>query len=485
MTVKRARGTLQRLSDPALERTVLGCVLMERAIPEPLLSLAPSDFYDTLHGAIFAAMRTLHDQGHAVDETLLLGQLEKAGALGDLNHAGGVAYFVELFDLHPTPTEAATYARRILDLAGKRKLWIETQSFMTDLLNGKLEDLSADSLRTHHIALLEGLDISSPTRRVATWADLDGVIGPVAWDWHGWIPRGFLTILAGETGVGKSILALRLCACYLRGDDWPDGRKYSGEPGQILWCEAEAAQVLNWERALSWALPREKILVPLGVLEDVQIDDPEHRRAMAYIADRPEVRFVVVDSFSGASRRDENSSESMAAVKWLAALARDTGKPILLLHHLRKRGILDSDQKVSLERLRGHSSIVQPARLVLALDTPNPNREDTKRLSVIKSNLAPFPAPLGLRVTERGQVMFCQAPKPPQAMTLIDQAVEALKALLSGGPVPYDELMEDLQDIGISERTARRAKAALGVVSRKKRDGWTWGLPSDLTPPPY
>jgi hypothetical protein len=44
--------------------------------------------------------------------------------------------------------------------------------------------------------------------------------------------------------------------------------------------------------------------------------------------------------------------------------------------------------------------------VVLALDTPDLNHPGHRRLSVIKNNLAPFPEPLGCRVTEQGEIQF-------------------------------------------------------------------------------
>jgi putative DNA primase/helicase len=475
--------TLQRFSDVTLERSLLGVVLIEGEIPESLRFLEPTDFYDSLNRMIFTAMRTLQDRGQVVDMTLVMDQMRQDKTLDELDRAGGLWYFNECLDLRPMSHAGETYARRLIDLAGKRRVWVQTLRFMADLANGKLDDLDADDVRARQVALLDRLRLAAPALTCATWADLEGLIGPIAWDWPGWLPRGFLTMLAGEAGLGKSILALRLCACYLRGDDWPDGtprdKAATGHNGAVVWCEAEAAQVLNWERARAWGLPLERILAPLGALEDVSIDVPAHREAISRLAHRPEVGLVVVDSFSGASRRDENSSESLAAVRWLAALARDTGKPVLLLHHLRKRGLLDGDHKVSLERLRGHSSIVQPARTVLALDAPDPKRAERRRLSVIKSNLAPFPEPLGFWVTERGEVRFGEAPEAPQTLTVLDRAMEALRDMLGGGPVPAEEAMGDLRESGLSEKTIRRAKTKLGVRSDKERGGWVWALPSD------
>jgi putative DNA primase/helicase len=312
----------------------------------------------------------------------------------------------------------------------------------------------------------------------ASWADMALQIGPIEWAWNGWMPQGFVIILAAGPGEGKSAAALRLAGCYLRGDPWPDGQPFTGQIGDVLWCEAEAAQALNLERARAWGYPLDHILTPhRDPLADVSFDDPEDQKAIAAVASRESVRFVVFDSLSGGNRKDENSSEILETVKWIAELARDTGKPMLLLHHLRKRGLADNAGQVNLERLRGSSSIVQMSRVVWAIDAPDANDEATKRLAVIKSNLARFPDPVGMSVGECG-VTFVAAPRTPKVETQLDRAVDLLKALLDQGPRSSDGLEEEAKGAGLSWDTMKRAKDKLGVVAR--RDGktrrWSWAL---------
>ena len=52
----------------------------------------------------------------------------------------------------------------------------------------------------------------------------------VTWLWPGYIPRGKLSILDGDPGLGKSTLALDLAARLTRGHAMPDGSG-GGEPG--------------------------------------------------------------------------------------------------------------------------------------------------------------------------------------------------------------------------------------------------------------
>jgi hypothetical protein len=311
----------------------------------------------------------------------------------------------------------------------------------------------------------------------STWDDLDRILGPIRWAWRGWLPLGFLVILAAEEGKGKSSLLLRIASTFLRGDPWPDGDEYAGAAGKVVWCEAEASQAVNLERAKVWGLPTSDILHPLAnPLEGIRLDNEEHRTAIKAIALRSDVRLVVVDSLRGAHGRDENSSETAAITIWLAELARDTTKPVILTHHLRKRGILDLADKVSLDRLRGSSAITQTARVVWAIDSPDPNSPEDRRLSVIKNNLARFPEPIGFRIDDTGLV-FGDAPEPPRQETQLDRATDLLQALLGDGPMPSTDLETEAQGAGISWSTMNRAKDRLGIVARRKDDRWYWALP--------
>jgi hypothetical protein len=64
------------------------------------------------------------------------------------------------------------------------------------------------------------------------------------------------------------------------------------------------------------------------------------------------------------------------------------------------------------------------------------------------------------------------------------EAREFLLDRLEAGPVPCDDILDEAKQNGISEKTLRRAKKDLRVVSRKgKMNGeWTWELPPKPRP---
>lgn len=315
-----------------------------------------------------------------------------------------------------------------------------------------------------------------------TWNDLDGIIAPITWPWPGWLPNSLVTMIVAEVGMGKSTAALRTAATFIdnRFNTWPDGSLYDGPLGRVVWAEAEQAQAVHLERVTAWGLDKCKFIVPTfgRADDDFDLESPDKWRALEEAAFLPDVRLIVVDSLSGSNRREENRGQQLELVQRLAGLARDCQRPMLITHHLRKRGLMDSAE-VTLDRVRGHTSILQLARVVWALDAPDVLDKEARRLSQIKNNLRRPPAPLGMRISERG-VEFEDAPEAPRPISQQEAAVTFLLALLQSEPLPAEQVLEQARLNGHSERTIKRAKTTLGINSVKKATSggsWFWSLP--------
>ena len=501
--------------DRTTERALLGLVLGHRRIPPALRDLREEHFADEAHRALWSALLVLHatdpaSPDAAADDSLLR-EMQAA------QPAGG-AYLQALSDACPDLDVADLYVRRLLELYHKRRLWQTLVESLRDVRENAHTGIPAQELCRRQAAALQALDLALPGYKVATWADLQALDSATLWDWPGWLPRGCLVLLAAASGMGKSLLALRLAASYLRGDPWPDGSLPGSSPSSsvgslpgssqncprregtflasaVLWCESEAAQFLNLKRARAWGLPCRQLWTPLQATQNVQLARRDHRAAVARLAARPAVRFVVVDSLSGASHGAENAGQAMDLVQWLAELARDTHKPVLLLHHLRKRSLRAhagaGPHTVRLDDLRGHSGIVQPARIVLALDAPDPARPHLKRLSVVKSSLAAFPPPLGFCASAGDastggapRLRFCAPPQLPRPSTLFACAVERLRDLLAQGPLPVALVRQELVRSGLSRTTVHRARTHLGISTARQDGCWVWRLPPDDAEPP-
>lgn len=314
-----------------------------------------------------------------------------------------------------------------------------------------------------------------------TLEDLDRLLPDITWLWQPWLPRGFVTLLVGEPGVGKSGLALAIANLVASGEPWPDGQE-NEEAGLVVWVESESAEAILRERATKWNLPKACLLLPSvsdDPLEKVWLDEEEGWNAVVREAYRPGVRLLVLDSLRGAYHGDENASDTIDLLNRLAALARDTQIAVLVVHHLRKRGMFDN-HKINLDRVRGSSAIVQIPRCVWALDRPDSLMPNCVRLQMIKNNLARFPDPIGFEISETG-VTWKAAPSEPKPTSQREKAVDLLRTLLRHGPLPASEIYFEAEGAGISRGTLRAAKEALGVVAKREggRGGkWYWGLPT-------
>jgi len=313
-----------------------------------------------------------------------------------------------------------------------------------------------------------------------TWADLDKEIGPVEWDWPGWLPRGVVVIIGGRSELGKSKLALRIAATYVRGDRWPDGTEYCGPLGSVLWAETEAAQATNLARAKSWGLPLERFQTPHNdPCQDVRLDREEGIAALrARLENGPSIRLVVVDSLSGAHRLDENSGHMVHPLRQLAEVARDFHIVIIVIHHVGKPG-KEPRGEVSLEMLRGHSSIGQVPRVAWGVDAPDTRHPHVRRVSCIKNNLAARPAPFwyehvgdSLRFVDVdvGESTMDELARPA--------ARRFLATVLQRDSMPAQAIISRAEAQGISRATLERAKKELGVASRRAGAQWIWVLPS-------
>jgi hypothetical protein len=60
----------------------------------------------------------------------------------------------------------------------------------------------------------------------------DHPVRPVRWLWPGRIPIGKVTLLVGDPGLGKSLVALDVAARVSRGAAWPDAAMGEGGRGK-------------------------------------------------------------------------------------------------------------------------------------------------------------------------------------------------------------------------------------------------------------
>jgi len=312
-----------------------------------------------------------------------------------------------------------------------------------------------------------------------TFADLDFLLGDISWLWKPWLPKGMVSMLVGKTGVGKSALAMAIASGVTDGRGWPDGTSPAEGPGLVVWVETESCHGLNRERATKWGLSKDRILIPAvgdDPLMGLYLDTKEGWRAVEREVAVEGVQLVIVDSMRGAYRGDENTSDTIVVLRKLAELAQRREIAVLVVHHLRKASMFDSD-KIELDRVRGSSAITQIPRAVWAVDRPDSLVAERVRLQEIKLNLGKLAEPCGFVIGDEG-ITWTDAPSEPVVETQRDKAADLIMSLLRDGPMLALEIYEEGDGAAISKRTLKRAKKVLGVVATRRENRWWWALPA-------
>ncbi len=157
---------------------------------------------------------------------------------------------------------------------------------------------------------------------------------PLEWIVRGVLPRAELAVIYGESGSGKSFLALDLCAAISRAVKWRE-RRVAG--GKVVYVCAEGAGGFK-ARLRAYAQGHG---VDLHVLPAVIADAPnllEQTDAAALYGaiikwGKPDV--IVIDTLSATTPGgNENSGEDMGRVlSHCKLLHRKTGALVVLIHH--------------------------------------------------------------------------------------------------------------------------------------------------------
>ena len=309
------------------------------------------------------------------------------------------------------------------------------------------------------------------------------------WLWEGRIPRGCLTVLDGDPGLGKSTLVCELAACLTR------QRPLPGQPqpvrADVLIVNAEDSIGATIRTRLIaagadmdhvWAVPRPDLELP---------DDlPEIER----IACSCSVGLIVLDPLMAYLSERTNSFKDQHVRRTLAPLhhmAERLGVAVLVVRHLNK-----ATGGPALYRGGGSIGIIGAARsgLLLARDPDDP---DQRILTTTKSNLARKPRAVRFRLISAEQAARIEwigecdyeadhllgPPESEESRSAIDDAVEFLRQELADGPLLQSEVAERAGKVDIKPRTLNRAKKRIGVHCWKengKGGRWHWEL---LRPP--
>jgi hypothetical protein len=169
---------------------------------------------------------------------------------------------------------------------------------------------------------------------------------PVRWAWRDRIAFGAVTMLEGDTGAGKTLVAVELCSRWAYGYQMPDFTEWDGREGgaPVLYIglDDQVAMVIAPRMEAAGGDPKGHVFYwPDGV--DLQM--PDHVDRVKTVVRSLEARIVVVDTFVRATNPDYEIGDYQAATAVVGAwdeIARETGAAVILVNHKTKSQATDT-----------------------------------------------------------------------------------------------------------------------------------------------
>jgi putative DNA primase/helicase len=317
------------------------------------------------------------------------------------------------------------------------------------------------------------------------------------WMWPGRIPRGKLTLLIGDPGLGKSLVTVDIISRSSRGTAFPDGSACEAGSVILLSAEDDPGDTIRPRLDAAGAdVSRVHVLEAVRVprsdgslLEksfNLETDIAALEDALNQLRD---VRLIVIDPISaylGAADSNTNA-EVRGLLAPLAALAARYGVAILAVTHLRKSG------GAAVHRAIASIAFVAAARAVWAV-APDPADPERRLMLPVKQNLAANAGGLAFRVEIQDGTARVEWQPGAVSLDANDvlggsengdgrgarkEAESFLSKLLADGPLSVKKIEKEAKDAGLHWITIRRAKDTLGILSGKDGfdDGWSWWLP--------
>ena len=317
----------------------------------------------------------------------------------------------------------------------------------------------------------------------AKFISLDNVKArKVDWLWHPYIARNCLSIFEGDPDIGKSYLAMHLAAMVTIGGELPSGTRV--RRGRVLYVTAEddaSITVRPRIEAMGGNLKRIRVLEGFLNFSDEGLEILE-KEMLTHPAD-----LVIFDTLYSFLPDGVDLGKPSAMRERLHALEQ-VFKPhdcaIMLIRHWTKGG-----KGKAIYRGGGLIDIIGVARTAMAV-AKHPENPELRVLAQVKNNIGPKGESLifclksyndTLPVVEwRGTTDLTAddlegaVGKPEKA---VDSATEFLLKQLKDGPKLQSKIMETAHRYSIAPRTLDRAKAEIGVKSKKLKEGWCWSLP--------
>lgn len=270
---------------------------------------------------------------------------------------------------------------------------------------------------------------------------------PIDWLWENRVPFGFLTLFAGRTGSGKSLVAVDLAARLSRGTEMPLSGGHRHDPMRTLILSEDNTERLLVPRLEAAGADRKMIdMMTIRAMAEFCLDDQTMWEDTYHAAKEP--RLVIVDPPANFLKgRDENSNEQVRSMLMtLSAWAEIENVAVILITHCNKGAKKGTE---ALDRVIASVAWTTASRLVHLLGI-HPRDDRLFLFAPCKTNLGKLDRSLSYCIREAG-----------------------LSSIVHW--VGYEDLKaKDVEGGDVNTRPAPRAEKALGWLKDKFREKMAW-----------
>ncbi|AFL87463.1 bifunctional DNA primase/polymerase famiily protein [Terriglobus roseus DSM 18391] len=326
---------------------------------------------------------------------------------------------------------------------------------------------------------------------------------PISWLWEGYLPKGKLTLLAGAGGTGKSTLAFNMAATITNGTQWPDGTLCPQTGNVLIWSSEDDPADTIKPRLMAVNADQTRYGIIAGTIDengerdafDPARDMESLREAVTQIGG---IKLLIIDPIVTAVTGDMHKANDVRrSLQAIVDFASEMDCAVLGITHFAK----GTAGKNSAERVIGSQAFAALARMVLvaAREEDSERRVFTRAKSnnsvdtggfsytiealMLHSNIVATRVVWGEALEGSSRSILADVEdekKDEDEKSQLSRAQQFLLDSMRHGPVPSKELMEHARELhGISAKTCRRAKDALGITAHKASmtGGWLWQLP--------
>jgi len=489
------------LDSTQAERVCLGAAFLDnRLLREPLGVLAVDDFSLSAHREIFKSMLESDAEGLPFDILTLvesLRQENKLEAIGDVAYldmlTDGVVTHPPLIERHAATVTRLSKLRRLQKLADRMGREAgEVRGDPDRLLQKMVSALEALRSGCDLDGNLTPAAMYKPLRRPELLTLSDVEAREVDWLWKPYLAHGMLAMLSGDPGAGKTYITLAVAAAITTGRV-----PYTGEPrdpADVLYLSVEnSPEHVVRPRFDSLGGDPKRFHILQGTITG---ESTRAVRGSVRLADvsllqdalkGTKARLVIVDpiqSYLGAEVDAHRSNETRPVMDGLSRLAEEHGCCILLVRHLSK-----APTGKAIHRGLGSIDLTGAVRTELLVGC-SPDDPAQRALVQVKSNIGQLGPSLGYTIEADGTFRWTGETQLTASAILspemngeetgaLAEAKSFLLSALTDGARPATDIQTEAQREGIRERTLKRAKKSLGIVSRKSSmsGSWEWLLP--------